>query len=771
MREAATPLIEDGRIKVSTWKQAASMLVEQTRAVLSFPVILRSIEKRDPSTQVYVAEIRTYRDSNVSVETVRIPSEEIEDYQANFTQLLLEPGLAVHTYPMLLVKDGALYSYQRTGSSGYEYFSIVHDRVHIERTKKKFNYALFRTNSPQELFWTDVIPVIHDRSGVKANIPQEGIGKFVGRAKQLEAIREDILQVPNENGIIYGPGGIGKTALALQFSKDLYENSDPDNRLFDNIIWVSAKTDYYDYISGTIEPKKQNFKSFDDVLTAILEFFELGGLDEYSFAEKRDLALEQFKECRTLLILDNFETIQTVNPEEANDIVRFFGTDVKKHLSKQPYNFKTILTSRSYIPAGFHPVPLKGLDEDESQELISILEDRHLARLRTNQPDQRFGSKQIAQIYEATQGIPIVIIHCFGQLYEFQKPLDKILRELNTYGANIVQFSYQEVLDQLQKKDSTGLQLKIILLLDLVRSSLLLGQISKILETPQTEIEEKIELLARFQCIERVYQGGQERYRLNGDVRMLARALSLKYAESSSELRRRVSANSVDDFPASDEELAAASLFEEYLDQNRKADADEYFQERLTKFPQSVLLNFHYARHLVGERKFDEAIEVLEKIRQPNQNDRRVLKLLVQSYMYSSIPKFEKAATYVSQLETWARDDNVLREQLADFYLQWAMQLKALPPDGDPIRNRARINNYKAHGEKALELLLQIPNAQRRDRHFHMIAQGYYCTWNYEAALRAAVQAIAIADNPGNRREFEYFQRKIQEQETKFARS
>ncbi|MFT3890770.1 MAG: hypothetical protein QM730_03980 [Anaerolineales bacterium] len=363
------PFLENGKISTETWYKALVELTAISNPILSHEIIFRNVQYVDPISGEYNVEIVTYGDA-ISRDLIPLAPGDLDDGSIHTTLLKLEENLLVPLYPMFIVKDDALYTYKRSRSAGYEYYSVVQDRIHIERTKKKLYYSIFRTGAHQELFWTAVPPTKNPITGIRANIPQEGLEKFVGRTVQQETILKDILEVPNENGIIYGPGGIGKTALMQKISMCLFEDPEYARYNPENIIWVSAKTDLYDPHSGTIEPQAYSFASFDDIVTAILEFFELETLNDYSLEEKKKLVLDVFVDNPTLLILDNFETIQYNSPQEAVEIADFFGKQVKRYLRNYPNNYKIIVTSREQIPGGFQQMALKGLDPKEADELL-----------------------------------------------------------------------------------------------------------------------------------------------------------------------------------------------------------------------------------------------------------------------------------------------------------------------------------------------------------------------------------------------------------------
>jgi len=166
---------------------------------------------------------------------------------------------------------------------------------------------------------------------------------------------------------VYGPGGVGKTALLLELSRQLIDESTP---VFMNVIWASAKRDYYDPIRDEVETGSPQFECLDNILTSILEFHEMEDANEYKRDDQKWLVAECFRDKTTLLIIDNFESLLSSAQDE---ILHFFNLDVKRALRDKPNNFKVIVTSRERIPTGLHQISLKGLDRDESRELM-----RHL---------------------------------------------------------------------------------------------------------------------------------------------------------------------------------------------------------------------------------------------------------------------------------------------------------------------------------------------------------------------------------------------------------
>ena len=313
--------------------------------------------------------------------------------------------------PYVVIKNEHLHFYTRTRAVGYQYNPIFGTSVHVIPTKRRFSHSALDgtiATDRQMLFWTRVAPAVSG-AGVRANIPPHDPTDFVGRKQQITTIVDEVIQIPNENGLLHGPGGVGKTALLIELSRKLFEEGLPSNAPFKNIIWVSAKRDYYDPTLDVIEEGTQQFKTLDQIFIAILEFHGFEEPDQYPREDQKWLVLELFEEQKTLLVLDNFETISQSAQAE---IIRFFGTDLKRHLIHKPDNSKVLITSREVIPSGFHQIQLKGLDKRESSSLMQRLYQGY-----TQSGQAQLTDSQRGQLYEATKGIPLIMKHCYGQVF------------------------------------------------------------------------------------------------------------------------------------------------------------------------------------------------------------------------------------------------------------------------------------------------------------------------------------------------------------------
>jgi len=294
-------------LSIDVWQKALEMMVQALDPILSQVFVLECLEQEDTASGTYLMSIRTYANGVIDVSRKTISSEQMEEYESYISAVVMTrqgSQIPLRVSPFLLIKDDKLYYYKRTRAKGYEYHSIHDSSAYLERTTVKFSRRVFRSagrGTLQSRFWAEVLPSNNEKSGVKANIRPATAETFVGRRRQLTKIRQEILEIPNQNGIVYGLGGVGKTELMIRLSHELFEEESPENVLFDNIIWVSAKSNYYIPTLDIIELQEQQLDTLNTLISTMLDFFEFDGLEEYSFEDKKELLLEVLQENRVLL--------------------------------------------------------------------------------------------------------------------------------------------------------------------------------------------------------------------------------------------------------------------------------------------------------------------------------------------------------------------------------------------------------------------------------------------------------------------------------------
>jgi tetratricopeptide (TPR) repeat protein len=346
--------------------------------------------------------------------------------------------------------------------------------------------------------------------------------------------------------------------------------------------------------------------------------------------------------------------------------------------------------------------------------------------------------EELGKIHEITRGIPLVIKHCYGQIYEYNVDLNFALNRLSQVGSKVVDFSFTEVFNLL-KKDN--LQLRIMLLLELSGRRLMARQIADILGEDESEVFGRLAQLINFQCATVLSSGTEGKYGINDQVHFLTRRLTLEYATLATEIRQQIANLAMDKrLDYTQKEYDATLAFEDYISQGHYVLAENFINERLKEHPGSLLLNLHYARYLKEiKRRIDDAIERLEGILAPSGYDQQVLRLLMAYYVALEIPNYEQAHSYARELEGVASSNKEIKSELAQFYVAWSTATK-LRVELDPLKEKVRQQNYKELADTAIKFLKDI-NLDTNEWHF-LLAQSYFNRGDHESALRHIDRAI-----------------------------
>ncbi len=298
---------------------------------------------------------------------------ETSDYlKSNFQKLSdLTPirNRVMHTRPLLGGDFSFTYDFVSTlkKSDPVEWSITIDTREKIDKDPSYVLTLKFPTNHFEE-----------EVSKVSHNLPVADFDEtgFIGRSQDVEALTKLILS--NRVVSVLGDGGIGKTALALKVAYDIVDMN--ESCPFELIIWTSAKTTML------------TSKGIEDIYTAITDYTglisEIG--DTIGNANKLDDILEYLDYFKTLLIIDNLETIQS---EEVRNFIREAQTKCN-----------ILITSRIGLGELEYPRKLNGLSESESAKLI-----REIARIRNSDTLLKLPQKTLVDISSKLYFNPLAI--------------------------------------------------------------------------------------------------------------------------------------------------------------------------------------------------------------------------------------------------------------------------------------------------------------------------------------------------------------------------
>lgn len=233
-------------------------------------------------------------------------------------------------------------------------------------------------------------PKVYRHRRDRGNLPR--LPYFFGRDEELKIIEAALApDVRTWIVLIDGPGGVGKTTLAIRAAELAPEDAYP------RIVYASARIRELEP-DGVQAVSDFRIDSYLDLLNSVAR--ELGDdalakLDE----KERPAALRRLLRDRpALLVLDNLESLPR---EELMHVLHFL-----KHL---PEGTKSIITSRRRTDIQAEIIRLGWMDWPAASELLNALARRY-------PPLQRVSERERVELYQNTAGNPLILRWVVGQL-------------------------------------------------------------------------------------------------------------------------------------------------------------------------------------------------------------------------------------------------------------------------------------------------------------------------------------------------------------------
>ncbi|HLO16932.1 MAG TPA: DUF4062 domain-containing protein [Anaerolineales bacterium] len=235
------------------------------------------------------------------------------------------------------------------------------------------------------------IPIYEASKPTGSTLPTQSF--FVGREKELEIIKSALSSESRTWGVLIdGPGGMGKTALAVRAAYLAPET------LFDRKIFITAK------VRELTPEGEKPLKDFsrDNYFSMLNELaLELGeeGIPRLVPDERANPLRLAMAGKKTLIVFDNLETL---SEDERTRLFQF--------LSRLPEGNKAIATSRrGRRDIDARSVRLDRLQRYEALQLIEKLAETNPRLAREKGPEYH-------RLYEITNGNPLLIKWVCGQL-------------------------------------------------------------------------------------------------------------------------------------------------------------------------------------------------------------------------------------------------------------------------------------------------------------------------------------------------------------------
>lgn len=227
-------------------------------------------------------------------------------------------------------------------------------------------------------------------TNVPHNLPH--LPFFYGRSEELRKIADALSPKTRTWGaLIDGPGGIGKTSLAIRAALEAPEG------LFRQILFVSSKSRKLT-ADGEVNVTDFVVPGYIEMLNEIARLLKQPDLAKSPETDRARLVIGALEPAQALLILDNLESLPK---DDQNRLFEF--------LSQLPPGCKAIVTSRRRTDQDARIIRLAKLEQDAALALLAELEEGRPLLKKAGREDR-------IHLYEETGGNPLLIRWVAGQL-------------------------------------------------------------------------------------------------------------------------------------------------------------------------------------------------------------------------------------------------------------------------------------------------------------------------------------------------------------------
>lgn len=244
-----------------------------------------------------------------------------------------------------------------------------------------------------------------------------GFEHFIGRHELRERLINSVCGDPRIWIInVHGAGGVGKSALVNWAAYKLY-----DERRFESIIQLTAKETV---LTDTgIQRFSRSLYSLENLLDHLLLLFEENPAQDLE--AKKKLTIELLSAWRTLIILDNMET---VSDGRILSFVQSLPPDSRA---------RVLLTSRTKTGGWELPILVPEMNAEETLEFIRL-------KSQELQIDFPLGSQTATKVTQVSGGLPLATQWILGQ-YKRTRNLDVVLESATGRDSPVLEFSFRNI--------------------------------------------------------------------------------------------------------------------------------------------------------------------------------------------------------------------------------------------------------------------------------------------------------------------------------------
>jgi tetratricopeptide (TPR) repeat protein len=265
------------------------------------------------------------------------------------------------------------------------------DKAHIPGKLRGYHYFHAERDFENIVRWLGGKLIIDTpRTSIPHNLPS--LQPFFGREEELKKIADALDPESRTWGaLIDGPGGMGKTSLAVRAA---YDASTED---FEKIVFVSLKSRELDD-DGLRDLSGFLISGLAELLNELARELGHAEITKATEDQRPRMLLDALKGTRTLLLLDNLESLVKAD----RDVVFTF-------VKRLPPGCKAILTSRQRIGSAAEELILEKLSERAALDTLAELAESNPALAKTNESER-------LELYHQTGGNPLLLRWTAGQI-------------------------------------------------------------------------------------------------------------------------------------------------------------------------------------------------------------------------------------------------------------------------------------------------------------------------------------------------------------------
>jgi tetratricopeptide (TPR) repeat protein len=283
--------------------------------------------------------------------------------------------------------------------------------------------ALARGLDEQRQLTSGSLAVLSAPPQVFHNLPQPDYVRFVGRETELAQLHA-LLSPDNRTWVIVidGIGGIGKSSMALEVAHDYLNRFDelPERQRFKAVIWTSAKA--LTLTADGPAPRQQITRTLSDIYTAIAVTLQREDITRARPEEQDVLVRQALTRQRTLLIIDNMETID--------------DEQVEAFLRELPTPTKCIVTTRHRVDVAY-PIRLQALPRKDALNLIAQECEKKGVVFKADETDR---------LYRHTGGVPLALVWSIAQM-GFGTSIETVLHRIGDAEGDIARYCFRGALE------------------------------------------------------------------------------------------------------------------------------------------------------------------------------------------------------------------------------------------------------------------------------------------------------------------------------------